>query len=60
MTYYIQRRESSKVVETVDEFETRTEARAMVAEYSLADRSARYYVSPRACRDWNDQGENHG
>jgi hypothetical protein len=48
---YIQRRDHN-VLETVDEFETWKEARAMVKEYRIADHSAEYYLSSRACRDW--------
>ena len=49
---YIQRKDS-RYLETVDEFETWKEARAMVKEYRLSDPSANYYLSSRACRDWN-------
>lgn len=51
MTIYMQRREG-RDLETVDEFSTRKEARAMLTEYSLADRSGRYYLSTRPCKDW--------
>ena len=46
MKYYIKRKEGRNL-ETVDEFETSLEARAMLAEYRLADRSADYYISTR-------------
>ncbi len=49
--YYIQRKES-RDLETVDEFATIKEARAMVREYQLCDSSAHYYVSRRACKGW--------
>jgi hypothetical protein len=50
---YIQRRDlDTKQLETVDEFETSKEAREMVKEYRLSDRSAEYYISTRACKDW--------
>jgi putative IMPACT (imprinted ancient) family translation regulator len=52
--YYIQRKDSRQL-ETVDEFETRKEARAMLAEYQMADPSASYYLSSRACKDWRDK-----
>jgi len=52
--YYIQRKDNH-CRETVDEFETRKEAIEMLAEYCLADRSALYYVSPRACKDWQEE-----
>ncbi len=50
---YIQRKDANGV-ETVDQFETRKEARAMVIEYRISDYSAEYYLSQRACKDWND------
>ena len=40
--------------ETVDQFETRKEALAMLAEYSLADPSATFSLSRRPCKGWND------
>ena len=49
---YIQRKDNNGI-ETVDEFETMTEAREMVKEYQLSDTSATYYVSQRPCKDWN-------
>ena len=49
---YIQR-QGQGYLETVDEFTTRKEARAMLAEYRLADPSARYYLSQRPCKDWS-------
>lgn len=48
---YIQRRDSRQL-ETVDEFETIKEARAMLAEYRLSDPSAHYYTSRRPCKAW--------
>jgi hypothetical protein len=41
--------------ETVDEFETRKEARAMLAEYRMSDPSARFWVSSRCCKGWRDE-----
>ena len=49
--FYIQR-DGQGDRETVDEFETRKEAVAMLAEYRFADPSATYWVSSRPCRDW--------
>ena len=49
--FYIQRKDRSHL-ETVDQFDTRAEARAMLAEYSMSDPYAVYYISRRACRDW--------
>lgn len=51
MTVYIQRLGQGQR-ETVDEFETRKEARAMLTEYRLADPSAHYYLSQRPCKNW--------
>ena len=50
---YIQRKDSNGL-ETVDEFETRKEAKAMLDEYRLSDWSAIYYISSRCCKDWKD------
>ena len=49
--FYIQRRGDGQL-ETVDEFTTGKEARAMLAEYRTSDPSAEYYVSKRACKAW--------
>lgn len=51
--FYIQRFGDGQR-ETVDEFTTRREARAMLAEYRMADPSAYYYISSRACRAWRE------
>jgi hypothetical protein len=51
MKFYIQRKDGRNL-ETVDEFDTRKEARAMLAEYRMADPSAYHYISTRPCRDW--------
>lgn len=48
---YIQRKDSNGL-ETVDELETRKEAREMLKEYRLSDNSAEYYTSQRACKEW--------
>jgi len=50
---YIQRNGDNQL-ETVDEFETRKEARAMLTEYQMSDPSAEFYTSSRACKDWKD------
>lgn len=52
---YIQRKDG-KYIETVDEFETRKEAKEMLKEYRMSDMSAEYYISNRACKDWNKNG----
>ena len=51
--YYIQRKDSN-YLETVDEFETRKEALAMLAEYRMADPYAHHYLSTRPCKDWSN------
>jgi hypothetical protein len=50
---YIQRRDNYGL-ETVDEFSTRREARAMLAEYQFSDRAATYYLSQRPCKHWKN------
>ena len=51
---YIQRKECRQL-ETVDQFETRKEAREMLKEYRMSDPSASYYLSSRPCKDWKDK-----
>lgn len=52
---YIQRRDLyTRQLETVDQFETRKEAREALKEYKLSDTSANYYTSSRACQDWRE------
>lgn len=42
-------------VETIDEFETREEARAMLAEYRVAFPAGySLYLSPRCTKEWKD------
>ena len=53
MKFYIQRRDGNQL-ETVDEFDTRKEARAMLAEYRMADPTAHHYISTRCCKSWRD------
>jgi hypothetical protein len=48
---YIQRK-GDGYLETIDEFSTRKEARAMLAEYQLGDLYGHYYLSSRACKGW--------
>ena len=50
---YIQRK-GQGYLETVDEFETRKEARKMLAEYQMSDPSGYYYLSSRCCKGWKD------
>lgn len=51
--YYIQRKDNIRL-ETVDEFETYKEAKAMVVEYRVADYTANYYISSRCCKSWKE------
>ena len=48
---YIQRK-GDGCLETVDEFTTYKEARAMIVEYRVSDNSAHYYISSRPCKGW--------
>ena len=52
MTYIQRRDNSTRQLETVDEFETRREARAMLTEYRMSDPSGSYYLSSRPCKEW--------
>ena len=51
---YIQRKDKNGL-ETVDEFETRQEAKAMLSEYRMSDPYAHYYISNRPCKDWKEK-----
>lgn len=53
--FYINRRDhESRQLETVDEFDSRKEARAMLTEYQISDHGAEYYISTRCTRDWRE------
>lgn len=55
---YIQRKDREyKTLETIDEFETHKEAKAMLKEYQISDNSAEYYISQRACKEWKTNPE---
>ena len=55
MPYYIQRKDLDGLeLETVDEFETKKEAREMLYEYQLSDSYGNYYISTRPCSNWTD------
>ena len=41
-------------VETVDEFSTRKEARAMLKEYIMSAPGMGYYLSQRCTKEWRD------
>jgi hypothetical protein len=51
---YIQRQQGRKR-ETVDECNTRSEATFLVSEYRLAEPNVKYYISRRACKEWNER-----
>lgn len=51
--YYIPRNDG-RYLETVDEFSTLKEARAVLVEYRMSGPYARYYISSRACRAWRE------
>lgn len=53
---YIQRRDRAQL-ETVDEFPTYKEARAMLREYRMSDPSATYYLSQRPCKQWRESDQ---
>lgn len=54
---YIQRRCGfTGDLETVDEFNTYKEAKAMLKEYRLSDTKGSYYISSRACKAWKIKG----
>lgn len=44
--------EKETIIETIDEFETRKEARAMLKEYRLC-MPGPVWISQRACKGWN-------
>ena len=52
---YIQRKDSYGNFETVDEFKSEKEAKSMLKEYRLNDKSAYYYVSKRCCKNWQEE-----
>ena len=54
---YVQRK-GNGYLETVDQFPKWREALTMVKEYRLSDPDAEYYLSQRACKDWNKGAEN--
>ena len=54
MKTYIQRKDG-KQLETVDEFDTRKEAIAMLVECRFSDQSAQYYLSTRPCKAWEER-----
>ena len=51
MSVYINLKENGEV-ETIDEFDTRKEAREMLSEYQMAYHGAGVYISTRCTNDW--------
>jgi len=54
VTTYINIKNNGEV-ETVDEFETRKEARLMIIEYRVADKYHDYYLSSRSTKEWREK-----
>lgn len=54
MKVYVQMR-SPQGLETVDEFDTMSEAKKMIQEYKMADKFNYYYLSSRPCKAWNNR-----
>lgn len=52
MPYYIQRRDNSNTVETIDEITDSKEAYRVAREYNLSDPTARHYVAKKPCKAW--------
>lgn len=52
MPYYIQRRDETNVVVTIDEYEDAKEAYQAAREHGLRDLLARYYVAKKPCKAW--------
>ena len=50
--HYIQRK-GDGYLDTVDEFSSFKECKAMIKEYRTSDSSATFYTSTRACNDWS-------
>jgi hypothetical protein len=50
---YLQRKDENGL-ETIDEFESHKEARAMLREYIASDPRAHHYLSSRACKSWRE------
>jgi hypothetical protein len=48
---YIQRK-GDGYLETVDACSSLKEARALIKDYRLSDKTALYYLSRRACKAW--------
>ncbi len=51
---YINIKNSSGPVETVDEFMTRKEGLKMLKEYRISDTYNNYYLSTRSTKEWRE------
>ena len=51
MKVYINQKQSGKV-ETIDQFDTRKEARKNLKEYQIAFNASNLYLSTRCTKDW--------
>ena len=54
MPYYIQRRDNTNTVETIDEISDSKEAYRVAREYNLADPTALHYVAKKPCKAWEE------
>jgi hypothetical protein len=52
MPYYVQKRDETNVVVTIDEYEDAKESYQAAREYGLRDPTARYYVAKKPCKAW--------
>jgi hypothetical protein len=52
MPYYIQRRDNTNIVVTIDEYEEAKEAYQAAREYNLRDATAVHYVAKKPCKAW--------
>jgi putative IMPACT (imprinted ancient) family translation regulator len=55
MPWYIQRRESSRSLETIDEIDDAKEAHRVAKEYNISDPTAVHYVSKVPCKAWRNE-----
>lgn len=51
MKYYINRKDG-RDIETIDEFDTRKEAKKMLSEYLIAFHGGNLYISTRCTKEW--------
>ena len=57
MTIYIQYK-GGEGLETIDEADTRKEARAMLREYQMSDKGGHFYLSNKPCKEWKEASKN--